>query len=384
MSNSSSSLCLECHTDKKQVLTSDHNLNITGAKEKNIQGFTTAVSGPCGTCHLPHNALSGRLWARRLDVDKDVVTQFCTGCHNKDGAAKEKLIGSNYHPVGVAVEAHTVAVSKADLIKILPLYDEKGEKAGEGNMVCLSCHEPHTWDPYEPGPVPDYKFVNIEGSVTNSFLRKANYPSSDLCKICHIVSAYVDATDHDLRVTAPDAVNILGQTIEESGPCGSCHLVHNSPNKVKLWGREFGEIGEDQGVMDSLCTGCHSKGGMAGNKVPAIATHPKGKLITNIMRYDRKKTDYTPIYDEDGRQVNVGNISCPSCHYASQWNPRFKIKGANKNLEGDAMNSFLRNLSVNLVCIDCHGKETLTRYLYFHLPEKRAEVRRKIEEAPAP
>jgi hypothetical protein len=39
--------------------------------------------------------------------------------------------------------------------------------------------------------------------------------------------------------------------------------------------------------------------------------------------------------------------------------------------EGNASSSFLRNLSFNTICIDCHGPEALYRYLYFHDPAKR-------------
>jgi len=35
----------------------------------------------------------------------------------------------------------------------------------------------------------NYSFENIEDDTTNNFLRKANFPSSDLCKICHTEDA---------------------------------------------------------------------------------------------------------------------------------------------------------------------------------------------------
>ena len=366
ISNDSSTLCLNCHTGKKQLITSDHNLTVTAPEEKNIQDFTPAASGPCGACHIPHNALSKRLWAKKSSGDKDFTTQLCTVCHNKNGPAKAKLIGENYHPVGVTLEKFKISTT-------LPLYDSEGNRTDNGKIACLTCHEPHTWDSNK-AIITNYPFKNIEGDARNSFLRKSNSPTSDLCETCHKDKAYVDGTDHDLNVTAPEAVNLLGQTVKESGVCGACHLVHNSPNKIKLWARQYGRIHPGEDIINSLCTSCHSKGNIAQNKIPLIATHPEEKLINNVMRSNRQSIDFSPIFDKKtGKEVNVGNISCPSCHNAHQWSPLVKAKGTGKNLEGNATNSFLRNVSYNNICIDCHGLDALFRYKYFHDPEERVE-----------
>ena len=373
ISNSfSSRLCLECHINKKQLITSDHNLEVTAPEEKNMQGFNAEVSGPCGACHIPHNAAANHIWAKKLSGDKDFVTQLCTGCHNKDGAAKTKLIGDSYHPVNVTLK-------KFNITTTLPLYNSKGDKIPEGKIVCITCHEPHTWDPNKTKPLTNYTFKNMEGDASNSFLRKANSPSSDLCETCHKDKAFIDGTDHDLNITAPSAKNLLGQTVKESGQCGVCHLVHNSTNKLKLWARPYGPISADEDIIDALCTSCHSKGNIAERKIPLIATHPEEKLINNIMRSTRGAIDYTPIYDKKtGEEVNVGNISCPSCHNAHQWSPLAKQKGVGQNLEGNATNSFLRNVSYNNICIDCHGLDALFRYKYYHDPAERVEVRRPL------
>ncbi len=364
-----SALCLQCHTDKKQLITSDHNLEVTAPREKNVQGFTTAVSGPCGACHLPHNAVSKRLWAKELHGDKDFIMQLCTGCHNKDGAAKTKLTGENSHPLDIPL-------NEFSNITTLPLYDSKGnETISEGKIMCTTCHEPHIWNPDRP--VSNYTYKNMEGDASNSFLRKSNSPSSGLCGACHADKALVDGTDHDLNVTAPRAVNLLGRTVKESGPCGACHLVHNSPNKIKLWARPYGPVSPHEGIIDSLCTSCHSRGNIAENRIPSIASHPARRLINNIMRSNRDSIDYAPIYDKNtGKEINIGNISCPTCHNAHQWSPLIREKGSGKNLEGNATNSFLRNVSYNNICIDCHGLDALFRFKYFHDPEERVEKSR--------
>ena len=243
-------------------------------------------------------------------------------------------------------------------------------------MVCLTCHEPHTWDPNKSNPDLNRTMQNIDGDAANSFLRKANFPASNLCKSCHPAQARVDGTDHDLQLTAPQAVNITGQTAKMSGACGACHLVHNSPNKLRLWARSLHFDSKNENVMSALCLGCHSKGNPAEKKVPPIATHPAGKLINNIVRFNRSNEGYTPLFNQNGVEVNVGNVSCPSCHDAHQWSPfsRGTTDQADNSNTIDKF-QFLRNMSKDLVCIDCHGTQALYRYLYFHSPDKREKMK---------
>jgi predicted CXXCH cytochrome family protein len=371
--NFSSGLCLACHADKKQVQTSDHNLQATAPDEKNINGLTADVSGPCGACHIPHNASGKRLWAKPLSGKKDYITQLCSSCHNQGGAAKAKLVGDNYHPVDVTLRKLNMTEVAENDLKNLPLYDSDGNKTTDDKMVCTTCHDPHTWDPNNAQPKPDKPAANLEGDPSNSFLRKANFPTSALCKICHPDEAFVGGTVHDLSVSAPEANNLLGQTAKRSGPCGACHLVHNAPpDALKLWARPTSPVHEGEHVMDALCRSCHSKGNLAENKVPLIAFHPGGRLVNNILRFNQKSHSYTRIFDNKGREVNAGQISCPSCHDAHQRGLVFNEKGSDKKLQKKGSTArFLRTESYNIVCVDCHGPDGIFRYLYFHQPDKR-------------
>ena len=373
--DSSSSLCMECHADKKQLITSDHNLQVTATDEKNLQGFTTSDSGPCSACHIPHNAAGSRLWAKQMSGDKDIVTQLCVGCHNKSGVARAKLIGDNDHPVDVTFKQFNMDSARKRVDTMLPLYDKEGNRKPEEMIVCLTCHEPHVWNPQKSVAVSEYTYKNIEGDTTNSFLRKANFPSSGLCKVCHPNNARVDGTVHDLNVSAPRETNLLGQTVKESGTCGACHLVHNSPNTLKLWARPFGPIAPNESISSALCTSCHSKGNLAENKIPLISAHPEGKLINNILRVNKDKRNYTLIFDKYGKEVNFGNIACPSCHNSHKWgHEKRKIK---ENQGAEPKGRFLRVRVHDIVCVDCHGPDALLKYQYFHDPEKRAETEGK-------
>lgn len=367
--NVSSTLCVMCHTDKKQIMTSDHNLEITASEEKNIQGLTTRESGPCGACHIPHNAAGSRLWARAVAPGEEFVLQTCTGCHRRDGSAKEKRVGENDHPVLIPL-ADDMPVDFVAASAEIPLYDAGGKRDQQGKIACGTCHDPHTWRARDPAPEETYARENKEGDAASSFLRKANSPSSALCVSCHTEQALVHGTDHDLTVTAPEAKNLLGQSINESGPCGACHLAHHSPHQMRLWARSVGAIDHDGSRLDGLCTGCHSKGGSAEKKTPPVATHPGEMMITN-SETAAKANRYTPVFDKEGRESLVGYLACPSCHDAHRWTQLSSDKGANQNLEGNTTTSFLRSLSYRTICSDCHGIDALFRYQYFHVPEKR-------------
>jgi predicted CXXCH cytochrome family protein len=371
---------LECHRDKRQILSFDHNLVLTAPEAKNIRGETPVVSGPCGACHIPHHAADKRLWARA--VVQGQASRYCTGCHGPNGAAKEKQVGKNDHPVDVVLKGKNIP-PPGRVIEMLPLYNAEGDTKGGDRIMCRTCHDPHIWSAnanaigpsYGPNPRAHATVKNIEGDARNSFLRRIASPKPDLCVVCHEDTALLVGTDHDLFVTAPWAKNKLGQSVLESGQCGVCHAVHNSPKDRLLWARDYGPVGKDQHPMNGLCTGCHSTGGVAKDKIPAVATHPKGKLIDNIFTFNNRGTGYIKIFDDHWKEVQVGNLSCSSCHSFYQWDHRIKKPGVGRNVEGNADTSFLRTSSDKTVCIDCHGNAAIWRYLYFHSVQKRAMLK---------
>jgi predicted CXXCH cytochrome family protein len=378
----SSALCIECHRDKRQILSFDHNLVLTAPDAKNIQGEIPMVSGPCGACHIPHHAADKRLWGRTVSRGKESALHYCTACHGQNGPAKEKQVGKNDHPVNVVLKGKDIP-PPGRVIKMLPLYSTEGGTQGDDRIMCRTCHDPHIWSAGGKETVTsgkakdrtDAAVKNIEGDARNSFLRRAASPGPDLCIVCHEDTALLVGTDHDLFVTAPWAKNQLGHTVIESGQCGVCHAVHNSPKDLLLWARAYGPVEKNQHPMNSLCTGCHSKGGVAKDKTPAVATHPKGELIDNIFTFNSQATGYIKIFDNHWKEIQVGNLSCSSCHSFYQWDRHIKKPGLGRNVEGNADTSFLRTSSDKTVCIDCHGEAAIWRYLYFHSPAKRAMLK---------
>jgi predicted CXXCH cytochrome family protein len=166
--------------------------------------------------------------------------------------------------------------------------------------------------------------------------------------------------------------NNKGQTPVESGTCGVCHLAHNSENSLMLWALD---LGDGSSVMDEMCISCHSEGKSDDIKVPAIATHPEDVIIVNLGQRTKGKPGYFPLFDgKTGELKLIGKISCPSCHNAHQWMHDSPDAENGQNREGDATDSFLRNRAEDILCKNCHGSESLFRYLYFHTPEKRKDV----------
>ena len=370
----SSTLCTQCHKDKEQVLTSDHNLDVTAPAEKNLQEFTPRVSGPCGACHIPHNAAGKKLWAKPLSSDGEFLSQLCDSCHNKNGAAKIKLVGAHSHPVNVFLGETRLRDIRQQVAEELPLYSGDGDRTPDGMLACITCHEPHTWDARKSGPLENYEVRNMEGDGSTSFLRKVNFPAPELCRICHANAAVVEDTPHDLRKRGLKEKNRSDQILEQSGLCEACHLVHNAPHKLKIWARDYGPNLEGQRSMNRLCTSCHSEGKMAEKRIPPVASHPTGKLITNVMEFNDEGRGYTPLYGPDGKERKAGNLSCPSCHNAHQWGIPAE-NGATENILNSNLTKsfrFLRTMSYNAVCRECHGAEGFYRYLYFHDPKRRS------------
>ena len=353
-------ICRQCHSSKFDLVNSKHDLSKLTPQEKGILESKGPEPGICGNCHLVHGPEKAYLWTRE-DSSKtkgDRMEELCTACHNQRGLASKKVVKGYSHPLNISP-------SEKGLATTLPLYSGEGKISKDGVLTCQTCHDPHRWNPLrtsQGGP------LDLEGDSQNRFLRLENSPWPTLCENCHPKKARVEKTDHDLMVTAPAHRNVMGQTPAQSGTCGVCHLVHNSKEKIRLWAQDLGP-GTD--VMARMCNSCHSKNGVAKNKVVPIGDHPQDKLV-DLSGKIKSKENFLPLYDPiSAEPVIAGNISCASCHNAHQWDPRQPSKGEGTNLEGNATNSFLRTNSPDLMCKDCHGFQALFKFKFFHDPARR-------------
>ena len=152
----------------------------------------------------------------------------------------------------------------------------------------------------------------------------------------------------------------------QSGTCGQCHQAHNAEHAARLWARV---PGPGQDTMEQLCRSCHATGQTAANKQPVKGTHPADITVISRQGWPRPgehRGGFFPVYDEEGKVVNAGTISCPTCHNPHQWRARSNQAGPGHNEEGTVRSSFLRNKSSYSLCTNCHGMDALYRYKYFH------------------
>lgn len=346
-------LCQECHTNQINVLNTKHDLTAVVPAVLNVLGQTPSESGPCGVCHLVHSA-NNSTWARPGSPAPNPAEK-CRSCHRSGGPAEKKIIQPHSHPIDVSPR-------QAGLQTTLPLYAESSPTNAPGKMTCLTCHDPHRWN---PSPITSLD-PQTEGTAQNSFLRLPASPAPKLCADCHPKEALVVRTEHDLSLFFPDNTNILGQRAADTGPCGACHLSHNGPTQSKLWARDIQQPSLSTPLVDTMCRACHSSQAVARNKVPTFSHHPPVTVVNlpTSQGYDRA---FFPLFDPtSGQLVSAGAISCSSCHNVHQWSAKNPSPGPGIQLEGDSSNSFLRHPSAELPCKICHGLDAIYRYQYYH------------------
>ncbi len=349
-----SSLCLDCHKNKQYIAQTDHDLRFMAPKEKNILDTVPQKSGLCGSCHLAHNGASIFMFAKNLNNQGDLANQLCASCHREKGCAEKKVITNHTHPLDKGIKS-------ADESTGLPLYMPDASKQPEGKVACPTCHNVHQWSSTESASGTG---KNREGTADNSFLRLSMLPNPSLCEDCHQKECRIVYTDHDMRMVAEGEKNIRNQTVQESGVCSACHLVHNAPED-NMWARELPYLA--QSLITRECCSCHSEGKAAKEKIIAGFSHP-----VDIPPAEREITTGLPLYTMAGEVGKSANdlMTCTTCHNPHQWSPGYKedetptktvTRGQKKrifkkNLEGDIYNSFLRlteEKKKNL-CTDCH------------------------------
>ena len=352
-----SALCLNCHISKKAILLSKHNPKIFQPEELSDNEKSKSDNDVCAACHQVHHAETSPLWARKIGPGKAAVESLCNDCHRKEGIAEKKLTGEHSHPL-----SKTENKSKSGL----PLFDKNEAKKGS-NVDCATCHDLHQWDPSNPLSK-EGSVLEVEGNSTNSFLRMTA-ANGKLCADCHHEKDLVLGTEHDLNITAPETTNLQGKKVDESGVCGQCHQIHNASGDPYLWARN---IGDDDIAINGLCKSCHADNKPGEQKQPRSNKHPKDVKVWSQelrIRYGKKIDAALPVYNENGVKSSMGGVACPTCHDAHKWWTGKDEKGVGENTEGDVTNSFLRaEHTSNMVCADCHGKDALFRYKYFHSP----------------
>ncbi len=295
----------------------------------------------CGTCHSAH----GIDWNQKeatifLRVNNHNST-MCILCHNNKAGGPFK----NNHPI--------LQQAMPSAKKLLVVGGELGSK---NEVICQSCHRPH-------------------GSSEKKLLVKSNQNSA-LCATCHDDKKGIMGSKHDLGLMAPEAKNILGKTVAQSGPCSACHIPHEN-NGIRLWARYKDP---DLDTVSAFCLGCHKDDGPAHKKTLGIQTHPVNVPVAKVgitarkgkwqSRFPAMKNlpaiKALPLFNAQGKPAKqAGNITCLTCHDPHVWDH----KSVNaplpdpRKLEGDGSNSFLRiaHDGKNLLCTNCHRDKAVVQ-----------------------
>jgi predicted CXXCH cytochrome family protein len=339
-SNEKGRLCLTCHTSKKKIFGTKHDLASHFPQEKNAYGMTAAETGACFACHSMHKGQGPKMWARPTDGES--IDALCGSCHQKGRLAEKALTGKQTHPINIKPSAGMQTGP-------LPLFAANGQKSPEGVVTCASCHDLHTWSVLSD----DRGGKEVQGDGNNSFLRKPLAPDSSLCRTCHTDKAPILETKHDMNLMFPKSRNAKAQTVQEVGVCGACHLPHNALGN-KLWALQ---TRESENALEGLCLSCHAKGGMAEEKTTGSLTHPIGASPILQEQYQ----DKLPLFGENGKRDPEGTVSCPTCHDVHRWEAGKDIGPGTREREGDRFSSFLRVPydDTAKLCSACHEENAL-------------------------
>lgn len=316
-----STFCLNCHTNKRGMAQSQHNLARKFPEARNLAGQSVSEAGPCSACHLPHQE------ARARAEQKDRISGRCLSCHGPLGmAANTNLFGLG-HPVGIPLP-----LDQSSPIGAQPAFNPPALSAASGTLTCVTCHDPHR-PPAEGSAQAGGKFLRASGL--------------SLCRPCHSAQAEVLQSKHDLSAGSPAASQ--PPVASESGACGVCHRVH-SPHQ-STWAQPAAALSNP----GDKCLSCHRAGGHAEKKLVQAYSHP-----LDVSPQQAGLQTSLPLYVEPSQTNAPGKMTCLTCHDPHRWSPGSPAAKDGSG-EGNARNSFLRLPASPspVLCAHCHAKEAL-------------------------
>jgi len=331
--NKHSQMCLACHPDQGEVLKiRNHPVGIelksplpSGPLATHAK-FGAGRQVICESCHAAHSPA--------VTLASTADSRLCLSCHaEKQSTEKTRNGGPFLHPVNEKQDRNLEQV----------VAQFSGAKLGAGGrLICATCHSTHEG-------VGQHVLVWTDGST--------------FCEKCHTKEAEaVSGTKHNLSRAAPGSRNTRGQSPEQSGSCGACHLAHGRAQ----------ELPQGADPLSGACLSCHREGGWAGKETVGAFSHPVGVA----MARDELKTDL-PLKTLGGEQ----RIVCTTCHDAHRFWPGEQKPIPPLDVDGDPTNSFLR-MEANGLCRECHPEQQVLRNTKHNLElfEKPSEevIERKL------
>lgn len=264
-------LCISCHGDK--VLGPQAGAHPIGGMPWPVPEQLIAEGaevGPnpreltCYVCHMPHGSHEEHLLVMGTES-----SQLCLTCHTQLRPGLWRPDAQVEHPQNPPLQ------TDAQRQAIMAM----GTQVGPGDtLICLSCHSVHD-------------------GVSDRYLLADTLRESQLCIRCHPQRAEMTNTAHDLRVSAPECRNRIGQTAEQSGPCGACHTFHR-----------FARMPDPRPNDPSgMCTTCHAAESCATRVDVQAPGHP------HIAEPDRLPDDVS-LHVFPGPEGPAQTIACLTCH----------------------------------------------------------------------
>ncbi len=270
--NDTSQLCHTCHADyvKGPELGTHPLTDLPFAMPPELVA-AGAQAGPkndriiCQTCHTPHGAREDRLLVRGTQTG-----QLCQTCHERLRPTLWRPDVTREHPQNPPLSSDAQRNAIHDM----------GTKTGAGDtLICLSCHKVHN-------------------GLAGRYMLADTLENSRLCIRCHPDRATLFGTGHDLRTSAPSEQNRLGQTPQQSGPCGACHSFHQFAR------RPAPETLDPTG----FCATCHREGECAQKATGLPFSHPAQVEPENMTAL----VDLVLYADQPGRPRD--RLACLTCH----------------------------------------------------------------------
>lgn len=287
-------LCLSCHTNKGMG-------PATGAHPIGGMPWTVpdelikegAKAGPnpreltCYVCHMPHGSREEHLLVMGTES-----SQLCLTCHARLRPGLWRPDSPREHPQNPPLQTEAQKQAIKDM----------GTTPGPGDtLICLSCHK-------------------IHHGVSDRYLLADTLKDSNLCIRCHPERAEMAGTSHDLRASAPECRNRIGQTPEQSGPCGACHTFHR-----------FARMPDPQpNDPTGLCTTCHKSDSCASKVDLQAPGHPY------TIKLEQIPAD-TSLHLFPQAEGTNKTIACLTCH-----NPH------------EAKGKFFLHMPQEQLCAQCH------------------------------
>jgi predicted CXXCH cytochrome family protein len=345
MSNTSSALCVACHTkagwSNSSHATSGATWAGTGTNPWLHTSEVTVATNACENCHQPHTA-AGK--ARLLNSATDETN--CYTCHTGTVAGKTAPV-KNMQAEMTKISGHAVG-------SYTGLHDAaEANLASTRHVECADCHNPHqtnatagttttaSGSPVLPGALKGVKGVTIAGVATPSASNEY-----EVCFRCHGDSTGKKASTIT-RTVPSGAAGENNVRLEFQTTNKSFHPVAGTNPSAKATSL----ISPLTASSMITCSACHNNN--AGPSASPAGTGPKGPHGSTISPLLAS----TYVTADNTAESAANYALCYKCHSQSS------IKG---NSGWSAHNTHVSSVRAPCsVCHDPHGVSTNTRLINF-------------------